>query len=257
MMIMPIIQAVERALVILDLFDEYSPELKISEISERVHLNKSTVHSLLKTLKKHGYIEQEFESGKYKLGMKLFERGNFVIENLDVRSIAKKYLLDLSRKTGHTLHLVILEGREGIYIDKVEGTSANVLFSRIGRRVPIHSSGVGKVLVAFSDKDDIDKILDGYLFEQRTPRTLTNKEDFLKELKEIRNQGYSIDNEENEPGICCLAFPIRNHTGGVVAGFSISMPTPQLNKEEMDRVIPLMISTSEEISKQMGYSKTR
>jgi len=112
---MPIIQAVERALTILDLFDEHSTELKITEISERMNLNKSTVHSLLKTLKKNGYIDQDGESGKYKLGMKLLERGNFVITNLDVRNIAKKYLLDLSKKTGHTLHLVILEGKEGLY----------------------------------------------------------------------------------------------------------------------------------------------
>jgi len=249
---MPIIQAVDRALTILDLFDEYSSELKISEISERMKLNKSTVHSLLKTLKMHGYIEQDSESGKYKLGMKLVERGNFVVENLDVRTIARKYLLNLSKKTGHTLHLVILEGIEGLYIDKVEGTSANVLFSRIGRRVPIHSSGVGKVLIAFRDRSEIEKILDGYIFEQRTPKTLTNKKEFLRELEEIKKQGFAFDAEENEPGICCLAVPIRNFTGKVIAAFSISMPTPQLNSEEMQRIIPEMLKTGEEISSQLG-----
>ena len=250
---MPIIQAVERALTILDLFDEHSTELKITEISERMNLNKSTVHSLLKTLKKSGYIDQDGESGKYKLGMKLLERGNFVITNLDVRNIAKKYLLDLSKKTGHTLHLVILEGKEGLYIDKVEGTSANVLYSRIGRRVPIHTSGVGKLLVALSSQEEIDKMMDGYIFDQRTPRTITNKTDFLNELAEIKINGFAYDREENEPGICCLAFPIRNHTGNAIAAFSVSMPTPRLNDEEMERIIPLMLQTGEEISQKMGY----
>lgn len=250
---MPLIQSVERALNIVDLFDEYSPELKITEISTRMQLNKSTVHSLLKTLQKHGYIEQSTESGKYRLGMKLFERGNFVVYNLDIRSIAKKYLLDLSRETGHTLHLVILEGKECVYIDKVEGTSANVLYSRIGRRAPIHSSGVGKVLVAFRENKEIYTILDGYNFESRTANTLTNRQDFLEELENIRSQGYAIDQEENELGICCVALPIRNHTGEVIAAFSLSMPTPQLNTEQLERIIPMMKQTAKQISRQMGY----
>lgn len=251
---MPIIQSVERALSILNLFDEYSPELKITEISERMHLNKSTVHSLLKTLHKNGYIDQDTDSGKYRLGMKLFERGNFVVYNLDIRSVAKKYLLDLSMKTGHTLHLVILEGKEGVYIDKVEGTSADVVYSRIGRRATLHSSGVGKVLVAFRKEEEISNILEGYVFEKRTANTFTNKQDFLDELEKIREQGYAIDHEENEPGICCVALPIRNHTGEVIAAFSLSMPTPQLNSEQLNRIIPMMKQTADKISRQMGYA---
>ncbi|UOQ44010.1 IclR family transcriptional regulator [Halobacillus salinarum] len=250
---MPIIQSVERALKILDLFNEFEPELKITEISNRMHLNKSTVHSLLKTLQEHGYIEKVSENGKYRLGMKLFERGNFVIYNLDIRSVARKDLLELSRKTGHTLHLVILEGKEGVYIDKVEGTSGNVQYSRIGRRAPVHSSGVGKTLVAFRKQEEIDAILDGYHFEKRTANTLTNKPDFLKELERIRERGYAIDREENEPGISCLAFPIYNHTGEVTAAFSLSMPTPQLNDKQLEQLVPMMRQTAERISKQMGY----
>lgn len=249
---MPLIQSVERALSILDLFDEYAPELKITEISERMHLNKSTVHSLLKTLEKHGYIEKEPDNGKYRLGMKLFERGNFVVYNLDIRSVAKKYLLDLSMKTGHTIHLVILEEKEGVYIDKVEGTSGNVQYSRIGRRAPIHSTGVGKILVAFKKEDEIANILDGYIFEKRTANTLTNQQDFLNELDKIRNQGYAIDHEENEPGICCIAFPIHNHTGEVIAAFSLSMPTPQLNTDQLNAMTPMMQDTAKQISRQMG-----
>ncbi|MFC7392234.1 IclR family transcriptional regulator [Scopulibacillus cellulosilyticus] len=253
---MPLIQAVERALNILDLFDEYSTELKITEISERLLLNKSTVHSLLKTLQKHGYIEQNAENGKYKLGMKLFERGNFVVHNLDIRSVAKKYLLELSKQTGHTLHLVILDGKEGVYIDKVEGSSGIVFYSRIGRRAPVHSTGVGKTLLAFRKEEELNVILDGYVFNKQTPKTITNKEEFLDELKKIKEKGYAIDNEENEPGICCVAVPVRNHTGEVVAAISISMPTPQLNAEEMKRIVPMMKEAGENISKEMGFNPT-
>src|SRR5437763_708089 len=105
---MPIIQSVERALQILDLFDEYSTELKITEISARMDLNKSTIHSLLKTLQKHGYIQQDAENGKYKLGLKLYERGNLAVKNTDIREVSRKYLVEISMQTGHTIHLVIM-----------------------------------------------------------------------------------------------------------------------------------------------------
>jgi len=172
---LPIIQAVDRALRILDLFDEHRTELKITEISRRTGLHKSTVHSLLKTLQAHGYIDQNADSGKYRLGLKLVERGNLVLHSLDVRTVARGHLLDLSRKTGLTVHLVILDGKEGVYIDKVEGTSGIVMYSRIGRRVPIHSSAVGKVLVAFQSEEVIRNILDGYEFVPHTPNTITDE----------------------------------------------------------------------------------
>lgn len=250
---MPMIQAVERALRILDLFDEYSTELKITEISNRMQLKKSTVHSLLKTLQKYGYIQQDTETGKYKLGLKLFERGNMAIRNFDIRTVARKYFLDLSKKTGHTVHLVVLDGKEGVYIDKIEGTSANVIYSGVGRKAPIHSTGVGKALVAFKTQEELEKLLEGYDFEKRTANTITNHQDFLEEAKKIQQQGYSFDKEENEPGISCIAVPIRNFSGEVIAAFSISMPTPQLDEEQTNRIIPMMKQAANSISKELDY----
>ncbi len=250
---MPIIQSVDRALKILDLFDEHNTELKITEISEKMMLHKSTVHSLLKTLQKHHYIEQIDESGKYKLGMKLFERGNFVIHSIDIRALAKEYLYSLSQKTDLTVHLVILDGKEGVYIDKVESSSATILYSRIGRRVPIHSSGVGKALVAFKSTEELERLLNDYDFIKRTDNTITNREDFLRELEAIRSRGYAIDNQENEPGVYCIALPIRNYTGNVVASISISSPIMRVNEEKMQKNIELLKHASNELSEKLGY----
>jgi IclR family KDG regulon transcriptional repressor len=250
---MPIIQSVDRALHILDLFDETKTELKITEISRRLDLNKSTVHSLLKTLQKHNYIEQDMESGKYKLGLKLFERGNLIIHSLDVRAIAKPHLLELSTNTGDTLHLVILDSKEGLYIDKVEGTSANVVYSRIGRRIPIHCSAVGKALVAFKQELAIKKLLEGYVYKKQTDKTIRNEKEFLKELSTVRVLGYAIDYEENEPGICCVAVPVRNHLGEVIAAISLSMPTPKMTQQQLSLTVPRLLEVSDKISKQFGF----
>lgn len=251
---MPIIQSVDRALRILDLFDDHTTELKITEISQRMMLNKSTVHSLLKTLQMHHYIDQNRDNGKYRLGMKLLERGNAVTSHLDLRSVAKKDLVAMSVKTGNTLHLVVLDGKEGVYIDKVEGTAATIVYSRIGRRVPVHSSGVGKVLIAFKEKDELNGILNGYVYKKQTPNTLLSEREFRKELAEVQDCGYAVDREENEPGVSCIAVPIRNYTGNVIAAVSMSMPSPRLNSEEMDRLVPELKQLGDRISEQMGYN---
>ncbi|BCJ87600.1 IclR family transcriptional regulator [Effusibacillus dendaii] len=250
---MPIIQAVERALRILDLFDQRDTELKITEISDRMGLHKSTVHSLLKTLQAHGYIDQNQENGKYRLGLKLIERGNFVIHSLDIRTVTKKYLLDLSEKTGLTVHLVILDGKEGVYIDKVEGISGIVMYSRIGRRVPVHSSAVGKVLVAFKEAEELEKFLDGYVYFSQTENTITNRSDFLKELQKVRELGYAIDNQENELGVYCMAVPIRDHTGQVAAAVSMSTPVTGIANEKTDHLLSLLKQMADKVSQQLGY----
>ncbi|MEW9670113.1 IclR family transcriptional regulator [Ammoniphilus sp. 3BR4] len=250
---MPIIQAVERALKILDLFDEHETELKITDISERMGLHKSTVHSLLKTLQVHGYIDQNAENGKYKLGMKLFERGNFVLQGLDIRHIAKKYLLDLSTKTGQTTHLVLLDGKEGVYIDKVEGPQAVILYSRIGRRIPVHSSAVGKALVAFSREDEVQRILKNYVYVSHTDRTISSEQEFLNELVNVRKAGHAVDMEENEPGVRCVAVPIFDHKGQPAAAISMSTLISRVNDEKLQEYVSMLKKAAKDMSAEMGY----
>jgi len=250
---MRLIQALDRALKILDLFDEHEMELRITEISERLNLHKSTVHSLLKTLQHHGYIGQNPENGKYKLGMKLLERGNYVIQGLDVRKVAKKHLHDLSMRTGQTTHLVVLDGKHGVYIDKVEGPLAVVLYSRIGRRVSIHCSAVGKVLVANQKPAKIEEILASYPYERRAKNTITDRESYLKELELVRQRAYSIDNEENEEGVRSVAVPIRDHSGQVIAAISLSTLHLSVDDETFTGFIKMVQDTGQAISEQMGY----
>ncbi|GAB1761416.1 IclR family transcriptional regulator [Priestia megaterium] len=250
---MPIIQSVDRALRILDLFDEHTTELKITDISDQMGLHKSTVHSLLKTLQQRGYISQNLENGKYGLGMKLFERGNYVIQSLDIRQLAKKYLIDLSTKTGQTTHLVILDGKAGTYIDKVEGPLAVILYSRIGKRIPLHCSAVGKALIAFKERDEIEKILAGYEYTKQTEFTITNEFEFLQELKKVQSQGYAVDNQENEPGVRCIAAPIRNHDNQVMAAISLSTLIAGVDDIQLGIFVQQLKQAASELSEQMGH----
>jgi len=250
---MPIIQSVERALAILDLFDEHNAELKMTEISSRMKLHKSTVHALLKTLQQFRYIEQNEESGKYRLGMKLLDRSSQVLHSLSINREARPVLTEIARVTGQTAHLVILDGAEGVYIDKVEGAKAVIKYSRIGRRIPLHCSAVGKVLSAYLPEERLRAILRDYRYERHTERTIGSEREFLAELENVRLHGFATDNEENEPGVRCVAVPIRGHTGEVIAAVSISMLISRVTEEEFDDYRRLLCEQAERLSARMGY----
>ncbi|CRF28962.1 transcriptional regulator [Mycobacterium tuberculosis] len=250
---MPIIQSVERALRILDLFDEYHKELKITEISSRMDLHKSTVHSLLKTLQEYHYIEQNPDNGKYRLGMKLLERSSRLVQSLDIRQAAHNYLQALSKTTGQTAHLVVLDGKEGVYIDKVEGDNAVIRYSRIGRRIPLHCSAVGKALIAYKSQEQLNSILKGYHYQKHTENTIRTEEAFLQELERVRKRGYATDDQENEPGVFCIAAGVRDHSGEVIAAVSVSMLHARVTDEDKEEYIKLLLQAVGELSERMGY----
>ena len=250
---MPIIQALDRALRMLDLFDEQTPELKLTDISARMNLHKSTVHALLKTLQLHGYIEQDDQSGKYRLGLRFLEKGQLLLQNLDIRDVARPHLQALSDETGQTAHLIILDGREGVYIDKVEGAQAAIRYSRIGRRVPLHSSAGGKVLAAFQPPEALERILRHYSYARHTPNTIGSEEAFRRELERVRREGCAFDREENEPGVCCVSAPVFGHDGQLAAALSLSFMTARVDGEEARRLADRVKQTARKLSSRLGH----
>src|SRR5699024_5556873 len=188
---MSLVQSVDRVLRILDLFDEYKTELRISEISKLTQLNKSTVYALLKTLQNHNYIEQDTDTKKYRLGVKLFERGNYVIHNLDLRVVVRDHLLDLAIKTNYTLHLVIRDNKAGPYDDRGEGKSAHVCYCRKGRRVPPHSSSIRKILTAFKKEQEFRNLIEYYDYETETDKTKTHVVNLMEQLARVKENDYA------------------------------------------------------------------
>ncbi|MDX7625187.1 DNA-binding transcriptional repressor XynR [Enterobacter bugandensis] len=251
---MPIIQSVERALQILDLFNEQATELKITDISKLMGLSKSTLHSLLKTLQLHGYIDQNPENGKYRLGMKLVERGHFVVGSIDIRQKAKGWLTELSQRTGQTTHLGILDGREGVYIEKIEGKLAAIAYSRIGRRLPVHATAIGKVLIAWLGEAELNALLEGYHYTTFTPATLASREALMTALTQTREQGYALDSEENEQGVRCVAVPVWNHESRVIAALSLSTLTSRVDDAELACFREELQQAGLELSRALGYT---
>jgi len=251
--IMPIIQSVERALQILDLFNDQATELKITEISKQMGLSKSTLHSLLKTLQLHGYIDQNPDNDKYCLGMKLVERGHFVVGTMDIRQKAKSWLSALSQETGQTTHLGILDGNEGVYIEKIEGKQAAIAYSRIGRRLPVHATAIGKVLLAWLGDEELTALLDGYAFTGSPPPPLPARAARRAARAQPRHNHYALDNEENKPGVRCIAVPVWNHESRVIAALSLSTLTSRVNDEQLAACRQKLMEAGLGLSKALGY----
>jgi IclR family transcriptional regulator, KDG regulon repressor len=248
-----LINSVDRAMKIIDLFTEKEKELKLTEISQYLNLHKSTVHGLLRTLAHHGYIDQNPETEKYKLGLRFIEKGTLVLNGLDLRRIAQPHLTEMAAKYGETTHLAILEDGEAVYIDKIEGHSAIGMYSRIGKRAPIYCTAVGKILISDKTAEFIEEIANRQSFTIHTVHTVKNKEELIAHIQAAAEQGFALDDEELEVGLRCAAVPIFNNKKEIVASMSISGPTTRLGKEKLGEVIEDLKFHARKISDKLGY----
>jgi DNA-binding IclR family transcriptional regulator len=248
-----LIQSIERAADVLELFLTTNPELSVKEISEKLQLSKSTVHGIIKTLEHRGYLEQNPEDLKYKPGIKLFILGNFVGKHLDIGNIARPIIRALADEVNETVHLVTLQRDEVIYIEKVEGPRALTIYSHIGKRAPVHCTGVGKAILAHLSEKEVDRLLSTASLEAFTEYTMIDVNEIKKHLVSVRETGYAVDDEEIELGLKCIAAPIFNHDGNVIASISCAAPKMRLDEEKLPKVIVGIKKAASEISRSLGY----
>jgi DNA-binding IclR family transcriptional regulator len=246
------IKSIIKTAKILELFTQYRRELSLLEISQYMGLSKSTVHSLLATLLDLGYLRQNNENSKYSLGYKVISLAETLIKMTSIISVSKPYLYKLAFEVKETVHLAILSQREALYIDKIEPAERITVNSEIGRQLPVHCTAIGKVLLAHQDKYEVAKIIKEKGLKRYTDKTITDKEQLLKELGEIRKTGMGEDNEEIEEGLSCVAVPIYNHTEKVVAAISIAGPTARIESQRV-RLIESIRKTADIISRELGY----
>ncbi|MBO8127516.1 MAG: IclR family transcriptional regulator [Firmicutes bacterium] len=248
-----IVTSVSRALDILDLLGSSSKELGVTEISKAMGLPKTTVYRLLTTLMAHQYVNQDVDTGKYRLGLHLAKLGRQVLDHIDLRQAVRPFLKKLATLTGETVHLGILDNNQMIYIDKVESDQMLTMKSRIGASAPVHCTAVGKVLLAYASEKIIETILAQPL-TGFTSTTITDPEALRRHLATIRERGYAIDDEEHEIGIRCIGVPVRNHARKVIAAISVAGPAVRITRERLEEIKPLVIEIGHEISHALGYS---
>ncbi len=228
-------------------------ETGITELSQKLMMSKSTTYRFLQTMKMLGYVAQEGEADKYSLTLKMFELGAKSLEFVDLISLADKEMQLISEQTNEALHLGALDEQAIIYIHKIDSGYNLRMQSRIGRRNPLYSTAIGKVLLAERDTDFVKQQLDGVEFIKHTGNTLENVEQFVNELTQVKQQHFAEDNEEQEVGLRCIAAPIYDRLGHVVAGLSISFPTIRFDEAKKDEYVAMLQQAGKRISEQLGY----
>ncbi|NTZ16152.1 IclR family transcriptional regulator [Paenibacillus sp. JMULE4] len=242
----------ERALILLEKLASGKGGLGIGELSEATQLPKSTTHRILETLQKYKFVMQEPSTEKYFIGLKAIEIGMSGLHNTDLVEAAIPHMQDLVAHTEQTSFLAVYNEGETICIYKVEGTSSVITNANLGTRHPVHCTGLGKAILAFYSLETVDKIISEHGLQRFTPTTITDHQQFLQELSEIRKKGVAKNYEEFDEGMSSFAAPIFDYTGRVVAAVSVAGPTARIF-EMQDEIEARLIEKSSLISKRLGF----
>ncbi|MCI0622094.1 MAG: IclR family transcriptional regulator [Acidobacteria bacterium] len=247
-------KSLAKAFRILDCLGAHGPELGVTEISVHLGMNKSTVHRLLSALERFGLVEQAQEREKYSLGLKLLELGNLAVQSRRLQAQAHTRLIEMSRRANETVHLALLSDGDVVYLDKIEANNSLVSIpSAIGRRLPAHCTGLGKVLLASLKEQELDELLGRRELTRFTDRTITSRRELRRELQQVRMQGYALDQGEAERGLHCVAAPVFDHQKRIAAAISISGPSVRFQGQELEQKIALVKETALKISQGVGY----
>jgi len=247
------IKVLTKTFSVLEILLEHRSPMSMSEISEKLKYYPSTVHRILDTLKYGGYVEQNSTTQKYQLGLKLLELGMGKLHQIDLVKEAKPYLRELAKKCNETVHLGILEDTNVLYLAKEESSQTIRMISYIGRRAPLHCTALGKVLLAYLSSTERNDILARIELSKLTDKTITDKTQLEIELNKIEQKGMGWDREENEKDVRCIAAPIRDYQGKVIAAVSVSSPAYRVNKENQDHLQEELIVTCQKISSRLGF----
>ena len=245
------LSSVATAIELLKAFSEDEVELGISTLAKRLGVAKSTAHRLASTLVAENLLEQDRASGKYRLGLALFRLGTLVRRRMNVSEVARPHLFSLREKTNETVHLAILDGTEIMYVYFLESTQAVRMRSDLGLRKPAHCTAEGQAILAFRPSDVAAVVRKG--LAPRTPRTLTDPDELTKALEVVRQKGCAVEDEESEIGMRCIAAPIQNDAGEVVAAIGVGGPVSRLSKKALTAFMPHVIATAEAISARLGH----
>jgi IclR family KDG regulon transcriptional repressor len=250
-----VIQSVTNALNLLEEFKGDRDELGVTELSNRLKLHKNNIFRLLATLEAKGYIEQNKATENYRLGVKTLELGQTFINQLGLVRQAKPLLKEIAAECNEMAYIGTIRQNSVVYLDVEEPNQTVKVANRVGWRLPIHCTAIGKAQIAYSSEEELEKL--GILnnMAKFTSNTIVDKGVFLKHLKEVSKLGYAVDNEEYNLGVKCVGVPVRDYTGRVVGGISISGPSFRMTDEVLKgKIIPIVKDIGQKVSRRLGYS---
>lgn len=226
----------------------------ITEVAEKAGLNKSTAHRIMLALAKRNYVIRNEDTKRYKLGLKILQLGGAVLDHLNVKELASPYLIELSRQTGETVHLVQLDGNQGVYIDKVDSPHSFGLLSYIGKRIMLHCTAAGKALLAYTDQAKREGMLAETGLPARTANTITDRERLAGELADIRGRGYAWNRCEDRIDVNGIAAPLFDDRRNVVCAVAVAGPSDRFTEELAAQAVPILLETAQAISAKLGHA---
>jgi IclR family acetate operon transcriptional repressor len=239
--------ATEKTLSVLDALD--GARSRLGDISARAQLPKSTVHRILRRLVERGYARSEGD-GVYVLGPRVLTMAGEMLQGLDATALAAPILRDLHADVGHTVHFAMLSDDEAVYLEKLVDPALPYQFaSRVGGRILLHCTAIGKSLLAAMPDDDVLPRLE---LVRRTPHTLVSAEALRAELEQVRERGFAIDDEENERNIRCVGAAVRDHTGAATHAISVSALTVELSVDDAVALGPRVVTAARAVSEALG-----
>ncbi len=249
------VQSIDRAFDIIELLSRESRSIPMTEIGRRLDLHKSTVHRLLASLRNRGYVEQEAGSGNYKLGLGFVELASLYLNSLELKTEASPFLNELARATGQTVFLAIMDGTEVVYIDKAEAYNSLRRYTIIGKRLPLYATSLGKAMLSGCSDREIEELYPERNLPILTSKTLPTFDALMTEIRQTRERGWAIDDEERELGTRCIGAPIFDYRDRVIAAVSVAWDVkvnPELTWKDYAKLI---VKTAATISVKMGCSK--
>ena len=246
--------SVANAARALKAFTNLEREWGVSDLARRLGIAKSTAHRLLATLTDEGLLEQDAQTGRYRLGLAVFDLAA-AVQSLDLHEAALSPMTDLRNRTGETVQVAVLDGREVVYVERLDSPNTLRLFLEVGRRNDAHCTGCGKALLAFSPPEVVDRVLRQWKLPAKTPHTITDLAALRADLAEARRRGYARNRFESEVGVISVAAPIRDASGRTVAALSVAGPAERLDPIEL-QVAHATMETAATISRRLGHRRS-
>jgi DNA-binding IclR family transcriptional regulator len=247
------VQVLDRALAALAILANSSSDCSLAELCPALKLHKSTVHRLMMVLEQHRLVVKNPETGRYRLGLRLYELGSRAIDGLDLRGRARPYLDRLQDEFGETVFFCILDEGQVFYVEKVESQRSVRTACTVGSRAPAYCTAVGKAMLAELPDAEVSKIVRRWGLKAVTPNTITTASALKAELKTVRARGYAIDDEEKEEGLRCIGAAVRSHSGNLAAAMSISGPAFRMTKERIPEIGQALMEAAGKLSAELGY----